>query len=117
MKSIIIFTLAMLFSLNSSAGNITGAGTYKGKIKGVGVGFWGHIGVGLDGIKCNGRDEVLLLSTNANHKEIYSLLLAAEASGKLVIFYKVAGVIEQVDPNYSYCVIRSAALGDFPQWQ
>lgn len=92
-------------------------GTYTGEINGVAVGHWGHVGVGLpSGQKCNNRSEVLLLKSNEYFKEILSVLLAAEASGKQVTLYRVTSQVQEIAATYSYCIIGSAALGDYPTW-
>ena len=86
--------LVIFFSIGSYAGSINSNGTYEGKVRGVAIGFWGHVGVGLDGVQCEGKNEVLLLSSNEKYKDILSVLLAAEASGKSVMFYKVNATTE-----------------------
>jgi len=106
----------LLFSSQACAGTINSLGTYNGIAKGVAVGFWGQVGVGLDGVSCNGRNEVLLLLSNSKYKEILSVLLAAEASGKTVVFYSLTGSLHEVAPGHTYCAIRYASFGDFSAW-
>lgn len=108
--------LLLFFSEFVNAG-FSSDGTYTGEINGVAVGHWGHVGVGLpSGQKCNNRSEVLLLKSNEYFKEILSVLLAAEASVKQVTLYRVTSQVQEMEANYSFCIIGSAALGDYPTW-
>ncbi len=65
MKKLVLAIMLSLSPLTGNAGSMDFDGAYTGKIKSVGVGFWDHIGVELDGVtKCNGFKEVLLLTSN-----------------------------------------------------
>lgn len=112
-------TLAALvlafYSFTSQAGDIATAATYFGSTQGIGVGFFGHVGVGLPvGQTCHGSNIVILLNTNPQYKEILSVLLAAEAGKQSVKFYQLGA--QTTTFGSSYCVITAASLGDFPIW-
>jgi len=115
MKKILI--LIFLTSANYVfAGNIDSNGTYTGKIKSVAVGHWGHVGVEMEGATCNGRKEAILLKDNPFFKNIFSALLASQASKQISVLYRVTAKTHEFSPGYKYCVINSMAIGDFYQW-
>lgn len=110
--------ISCLLGTPAFAGTIDSAGTYHGTIQGVGVGFFGGIGVGLtDGATCNGSGVVILLYSNPQYKDMLAVLLAGQASGGNVRMYQMANVITSYySGTYAYCTITSVSLGDFPLW-
>ena len=111
------FIAAMLITWAGAANSADFNGqSYYGKTEGVGVGFWGHVGVGLPtGTTCRGQERVILLTTNPRYNEIYSILVTAESSGKQVKFYNVTNSITPT-AGTTYCVIDFVALGNFYGW-
>lgn len=107
----------MAISSTSTAGSIDSVGTYKGKIKSIAIGHWGHVGIELDGVStCSGRAEVMLLSTEPLFKEMLSTLLAAQASQQDVVLYKITSNTQSFAANYTYCIVEYAAIGNFSTW-
>ena len=89
--------------------------TYSGKITGVAIDFYYHTGIGLpDGETCNGKPAIVLLKTHPRYKEILSVLLIAESTGKTVEIYGLGQ--ELSDFGAGYCVVKFASLGNFPLW-
>ncbi|TPW09189.1 MAG: hypothetical protein FD130_2621, partial [Halothiobacillaceae bacterium] len=98
--SLLVLVLFAVSQHGSAAGVIDQNGTYRGQIKGVGIGFWGHVGVGLDGVTCRGFTEVVLKKDNPQYKDMLAVLLAAESTGKQVNMYIVQQVHEAFSPGY-----------------
>ncbi|SRR6266571_1527897 len=110
-----ILLAATFLSHNVYAIDLTGTQTYVGKVQSAAVGFYGHIGVGLqDGTTCQGQSVAVLLTTNPKYKEILSLLYVAETTQSDVKFYALASV--RSDFGVGYCVIGEASLGRFALW-
>jgi len=118
MKKILLLLSLLIFIAQVHAVDIpasTSGATYSGKIEGVAIGFFDHVGIGLPaGDTCNGRKSLALLTTHPQYKEIMSVLLAAEASGKIVKFYGLGSEISTFGSGY--CVVNWASLGNFPLW-
>ena len=114
----LIFILAVLVTTATNAADIlksTDGSTYNGKIEGVAFNFYNHVGVGLPaGETCNSQRSLVLYTTHPQYKEIVSVLLAAESSGKQVKMYGLGRKVS--DFGVGYCVIEWAALGNFPLW-
>ena len=67
MKKTLLSLVLATFFIASNAEDIGIAAAYFGPIQGVGVGFYGHVGIGLPaGQTCNGSNMVVLLTTNLN---------------------------------------------------
>jgi len=109
--------LLVVFSVAANSAGIDTSGSYNGKIKGVAIGHWGHVGVGfVDGVQCNGKNEAILLTSNPLYKEILSLLLAAETAKSDVILFRLSSKVQEFSASSSYCIVSSASLGDFTSW-
>jgi hypothetical protein len=117
MKRFIWILAFLAISSTSTAGSIDSVGSYKGKIKSIAVGHWGHVGVELDGVStCSGRTEVILLSTEPLFKEMLSTLLAAQTSQQDVVLYRITTNTQIFAPSHTYCVVKFAAIGNFSIW-
>ncbi len=114
-KKFVFFILLFTPFLANSA-SFDSAGTYRGKIKGIAIGHWGHVGIELDGIECNGKKEAVLLTSEPLFDELISTLLAAQVSQQDVVLLRVAVTKTEFDPAYIYCTIKHAAIGDFSAW-
>jgi hypothetical protein len=112
----LILTLSLIISTSLNAGSINSIGTYNGKIKSVAVGHWNNVGIELEGVQCNGHNEVILLADNTLFNAHLSVLLAAQASQQTVVLYRVESTQQEFSPNYTYCIISHAAIGDFTTW-
>lgn len=116
MKKYLSALALILNSLVSQAGDIATASTYFGPTQGIAIGFFGHVGVGLPvGQTCHGLNVVLLLTTNAQYKDMLSTLLAAEAAKQSVDLYQL-GAQTATFGSTAWCVITGVSLGDFPIW-
>jgi hypothetical protein len=108
---------AMVLAGPAFGGTIDSVGTYHGTLNGVGPGFFSGIGVGLDGVTCNGQSVVILPYSNPNYKDYLATLLAAQAGGQTVRMYRMADTITSFyNGAYAYCTITAVSLGDFPLW-
>lgn len=117
MKNVVATIGFIVWSSIASAGDISTASTYFGGIQGVGVGFWGHVGVGLPvGQTCHGSQTVVLLTSNPRYKEILTILIAAESTGQSVKMYQLGASNYAPAAGATYCVVTEAALGNFPIW-
>ena len=103
-------------SFNAFSGSINSAGTYTGKIKSVAIGHWGNVGIQLEGAQCSGHSEVILLKDNPLFDAHLSTLLAAQASQQVVVLYRLTENPQEFAPNYTYCIVNYAAIGDFGTW-
>lgn len=112
----LIFLFSLFVSVSINAGSINSIGTYSGKINSVAVGHWGHVGIELEGAQCNGHNEVILLADNPLFNAHLSVLLAAQASQQDVVLYRVEATQKEFSPNYTYCIVSHASIGDFITW-
>ncbi len=107
----------VMLSASAFAGTIDSVGTYHGTLNGVATGFFSGIGVGLDGVTCNGQSVAILPFTDPHYKDYLATLLAAQASGQSVRMYRMADTITSFyGGTYAYCTVTSVSLGDFPLW-
>lgn len=110
----LFFLISLLFfSCYSIAGSLNSNGKYQGKVLAVAVGHWGHVGVQLDDINCNGKSVVLLKKDSTMFEAYYSLLLTAQASKQDV---EINRLTNPDNFHLGYCVIEYIAIGDLSDW-
>lgn len=112
-----LYLFAILNSVAVRAGDIAGSATYTGPIRGVGIGFFSNVGIGLpSGQTCHGQSVVLLMTSNSRYNEILSAMISAEVTRGNVKLPNL-GTQSATISGYSFCMITEGGLGDFPLWQ
>jgi hypothetical protein len=102
-------------ALAQTTGTFDANGSYHGGIQSVAIGFFGNVGVGLNGATCNGLPAALLMTSNPQYKDMLATLLAAQSTGSNVRMYELTSAT-QTYGSLTFCVIQFVSLGDFPYW-
>lgn len=111
-SSLALASAALLVPSSVASQKMTSDGTYIGKIRSIAYGFYGQIGVALDGQACNGSSIVYLKKDNAEYDNIRAMILTAVSSGQIVKFARLGSY----GLHANSCVIGEAAIGDWPAW-
>ncbi len=119
MKKLIMLVCFMMVTCSAFADPVSiakgTAANYTGKIASVGVGFYEHVGVRLSGgDTCHGSNIIVLLNTDPQYKEMYSLLLSAYTTQSEINIHQLGA--QDSTFGIGYCVINYISLGDFPNW-